>query len=304
MKPIAAIADFFHRPDGTVLFYEMGLVEFTYMRPILIPLAVLAALAAGSATAAEQVDIPQSDITLHGVLFRPEGAGPFPGVVALHGCESPLSRAGKLRAHLADWGERLAAAGLAVVFPDSFGSRGLRAQCRVVERKVRSEHERVADANAARRWLQGQPWTIKDRVSLVGWANGGMASLWAVRPRAGPPDGAPDFRSAIAFYPGCRRLGELAWSARVPTLILIGRADDWTAPAPCEQMVAGARGRSALASLVAYPGAYHEFDRPDFPVRELTGLAYTADGSGRAHIGTNAAARTGALARVPEWLMR
>jgi dienelactone hydrolase len=267
--------------------------------------AALAALATmTAATAAEQVDIAESDTTLHGVLFRPEGPGPFPGVVALHGCESLINRSGKIAPHFADWGEQLVAAGLAVVFPDSFGSRGLRTQCRVFERKVRSEHERVADADAARRWLQGQPWTIKNRVSVLGWANGGMASLWAVQPRAMPHDGAPDFRSAVAFYPSCRRLSDLAWSARVPTLVLIGKADDWTAPAPCEQMVAGARGRSALATLVVYPGAYHEFDRPDYPVRELTGLADTVDGSGRAHIGTNAAARMDALTRVPEWLTR
>ncbi len=277
------------------------------MRLILTLFAALAALATaavGTAAAAEQVDIPQSDTTLHGILFRPEGDGPFPGVVALHGCESLINRSGKMAAHFADWGERLVAAGLAVVFPDSFGSRGLRTQCRVFERKVRTEHERVADANAARRWLESQPWAIQDRVSVAGWANGAMASLWAVQPRATPRDGMADFRAAVAFYPGCRQLSELAWSARIPTLILIGRADDWTAPAPCEQMVAGARGRSALASLVVYQGAYHEFDRPDYPVRELTGLAYTADGSGRAHIGTNAAARTDALKRVPEWLLR
>jgi dienelactone hydrolase len=276
------------------------------MRLIVILCAGLAAYAATitSAAAAEQVDIPQADTMLHGILFRPEGAGPFPSVVALHGCESLIDRSGKMGTHLSDWGERLAAAGMAVVFPDSFGSRGLRAQCRVLERKVRSEVERVADANAARHWLQSQPWIIQDRVSLLGFANGGMASLWAVRPRAGPHETAPDFRSAVAFYPACRRLSELAWSARVPTLILIGKADDWSPPAPCEQMVAGAKGRSALASLVAYPGAYHEFDRRDFPVRELTGLAYTADGSGRAHIGTNPAARTDALMRVLEWLMR
>jgi dienelactone hydrolase len=271
---------------------------------IIVALATISAVSAGTAAAAEQVDIPQSDMTLHGVLFRPEGAGPFPSVVALHGCESLINRSGKMAPHFADWGERLVAAGLAVVFPDSFGSRGLRTQCRVSERKVRSEHERVADANAARLWLQSQPWTIKNRVSVVGWASGGMASLWAVQPHATPHDGVPDFRSAVAFYPGCRRLSDFAWSARIPTLILIGTADDWTAPALCEQMVAGARGRSALASLVAYPGAYHEFDRPDYPVRELTGLAYTADGSGRAHIGTNAAARVDALERVPEWLSR
>src|SRR5580692_11910185 len=148
------------------------------MRLILILWAALAgaAMVAGTAMAAEQVDIPQPDAPLHGILFRPEGAGPFPGVVALHGCESLVNRSGKMAPHLADWGERLAAAGLAVVFPDSFGSRGLRTQCRVAERKVRSEHERVADADAARRWLQGQPWTIKNRVSVLGWANDGEAS--------------------------------------------------------------------------------------------------------------------------------
>jgi len=258
----------------------------------------------GAADAAEQVDIPQADAALHGVLFRPEGPGPFPGVVALHGCESLINRSGKIVGRFADWGERLAAAGLAAIFPDSYGSRGLRAQCRVRERQIRTDHERVADANAARRWLQGQPWVAKDRVSLLGWASGAIASLWTVQPRLLPREDAPDFRSAVAFYPGCRRLNDHAWSARIPTLILIGRADDWTSPSSCEQMVAGARGRSARASLMVYPGAYHEFDRPDYPVREVTGLANTADGSGKAHIGTNAAARADALLRVTQWLKR
>ena len=256
------------------------------------------------AGAAEPVAIPHGEATLPGILFRPEGPGPFPAVVALHGCGGLVNRAGKIVGRFADWGERLAAAGVAVLFPDSFSSRGLSTQCRVRERKVRSSRERVADANAARRWLQSQPWTVKNRVSLIGWSNGAATSLWAVRPRASVRDGMPDFRSAVAFYPGCRRLGEMGWSARIPTLILIGRADDWTPASACEQMVAGARGRSAHASLMIYPGAYHEFDRPDYPLRELTGLANTADGSGKAHVGTNAAARADALVRVPQWLKR
>jgi dienelactone hydrolase len=129
------------------------------MRLIFILWAALASVAVvpGTAAAAEQVDIPQPDTMLHSILFRPEGAGPFPGVVALHGCESLVSRAGKMAPLLADWGERLAARGLAVIFPDSFGSRGLRTQCRVQERKVRSEHERVADANAARHCCKASP---------------------------------------------------------------------------------------------------------------------------------------------------
>jgi dienelactone hydrolase len=268
--------------------------------------ALFAAAVAGStgADAAEQVEIADGSTTLRSVLFRPEGAGPFPAVVALHGCGGLLNSSGKVVSRFADWGDQLAARGLAVLFPDSFASRGLANQCRVRERRVRSARERVADANAARRWLQGQEWSVKERVSVMGWSNGGIATLWATRPRAAPRDGLPDFRSAVAFYPGCRRLGDAAWSARIPTLIMIGRADDWTPAAACEQMVAGARGRSARATLITYPGAYHEFDRPNYPVRLLSGLAYSADGSGRAHVGTNPAARADALKRVPEWLAR
>jgi dienelactone hydrolase len=48
----------------------------------------MAFAAAGTAAAAEQVDIPLADMVLRGRLFQPEGAGPFPSVVALHECES------------------------------------------------------------------------------------------------------------------------------------------------------------------------------------------------------------------------
>jgi dienelactone hydrolase len=256
------------------------------------------------AGAAEPVEIPNGDATLRGFVFRPEGAGPFPSVVALHGCNGLLNSSGRIAGRFVDWGDRLAAAGIAVVFPDSFGSRGLGAQCRIRERRVRSARERVGDAYAARHWLQAQPWSAKNRVSLMGWSNGGITTLWAVRPRALVRDGQPDFRSAVAFYPGCQRLRDAAWSARVPTLILIGRLDDWTPAGACDQMVAGAHGRTARTTLITYPGAYHEFDRPNYSLRVLSGYARSADGSGRVHVGTNAAARADAIRRVPEWLKR
>jgi dienelactone hydrolase len=63
-----------------------------------------------------------------------------------------------------------------------------------------------------------------------------------------------------------------------------------------------ARGRGAFTSIITYPGAYHDFDRPNFPVRQRKGLAFTANGSGTAHLGTNEAARTDAITRVPQWL--
>ena len=130
------------------------------------------------------------------------------------------------------------------------------------------------------------------------------AALWTVRRTTAPHNDGADFRSAIALYPGCRRLRETAWSARVPTLILIGSVDDWTLASTCQQMVAGARGRSAHVQLVIYPDAHHEFDRANTPIRLRTGLVNTADPSGKAHGGTDPAARTDVFKRVPQWLAR
>jgi dienelactone hydrolase len=191
-----------------------------------------------------------------------------------------------------------------VLLPDSYGSRELGPQCRVnlKERRVLARRERVADVNASRQWLLQQPWVARDRISLIGWANGASALLWAVRPQSLSRSTEPDFRSAIAFYPDCRISSSLGWSTRVPTLLLIGAKDDVSSPSACRQVVEGARGRSALARIIVYPGAPHDFDRANLPLRAIAG----ADASlpERGHIGTDADARKDAQARVTEWLAR
>jgi dienelactone hydrolase len=268
----------------------------------LIGVAMLAT--PSTASNPEPVEIPQGGITLKAALYRPEGNGPFPAVVGLHACGGLHNHAGVPRARYNDWAQHLTKAGFAVLFPDSFGSRGLGPQCKVRNRTIRVDRERVADANAARLWLQSQPWVKPERVSLLGWSSGGVSALWTVRPHRGAKDGQRDFRSAVVFYPGCERLDATAWSARVPTLILAGAADDWNSVSSCEHMVAGARGRSARAVIVVYPDAYHDFDHPDRAVQVRSGYAFSVDGSGNVHTGTNPSARADALERVPRWLSR
>lgn len=259
---------------------------------------------AETAPAPEPVEIAHEGIKLKGFLYRPEGNGPFPAVVALHNCDGLAGRRTPFGRRYRDWGERLVSAGFVVLFPDSFGSRALGPQCNVGQRSMRSGRERVVDADAARHWLQQQAYVAADRVSLIGWANGGVAALWTVRPRAAKKEDKPDFRSAVAFYPGCRRLRDTAWSTRMPTLILIGAKDDWSPASACEQMVAGARGRTARAAITVYPGAHHDFDHPDLPLQQRNGIAFAGGGSGRVHVGTDPAARADALKRVAEWLAR
>jgi dienelactone hydrolase len=251
----------------------------------------------------ETVEFREGDLALQGLLFRPEGNGPFPAVVAMHNCAGLTDTLGATRTRYRDWAQQLVKMGFVVLFPDSYAPRGLGGQCGDRNQTIRADHERVADALAARRWLQQRSDVKGDHVSLLGWSNGATSVLWAVRPH-GKREDRGDFRSAIAFYPACRRLDTTAWSARIPTLILIGALDDWSSPQECERMVAGAKGRSARASIVVYPGAFHDFDHPSRPPQVRGGFAFSADGSGRIHSGTNATARADAQKRVSQWLER
>ena len=89
----------------------------------------------------------------------------------------------------------------------------------------------------------------------------------------------------------------------MPTLLLIGAKDDVSSPPACRQMIDGARGRSALARIVVYPGAYHDFDRANLPLHAMAGIADAAVPE-RGHLGTDAEARADSQKRVAEWLAR
>ena len=277
------------------------------MRSALVALAFVSALPAVSEraqAAPEAVDIRNGELTLHATLFKPEGPGPFPAVVGLHSCEGLNNTSGTLSSRYRDWAERLNKAGFVILFPDSYSSRNMgNNQCRT-RSSLRTDRERMGDAYAARKWLQAQSYVKLEHISLLGWANGGIGVLWTVRPRARVRDDKPDFRSAVAMYPGCRKLDTAAWAARIPTLILIGNADDVVSSRACEQMVAGSRGRSARVKIVVYPGAYHDFDHPNRAIQQRSGYTFSTDGTGKVHTGTNAAARADALRRVPQWLAR
>ena len=230
------------------------------------------ALAAGNP---EAVDIPQKESgRLKALLFRPDGQGPFPAVVGLHNCTGLSNSRRRRRRALPRLGraprqERLRRAAarqqrLARHRQPVQRARPLAAHRPRAGGRCRCGARLAAGASLgrARPRLAARLVERRDRRALDG----------ARAAAACGEGGSPDFRSAVALYPGCRRLSNAAWSARVPTLILIGRADDQASAATCQQMVAGARGRSARVEIHVYPGAHHDFDHPSRPLQMRTGL--------------------------------
>jgi dienelactone hydrolase len=65
------------------------------------------------------------------------------------------------------------------------------------------------------------------------------------------------FRAAIAYYTYC---DILMATVAVPSLILIGEADERNPVEMCRQMVARARSDGAPLTLTVYPGVHDNFD--------------------------------------------
>jgi dienelactone hydrolase len=240
-----------------------------------------------------------------GWLFRPPGVGPFPAVIALHGCAGLYGKGGDLAPRHRDWAERLVKLGFVVLLPDSFSPRGVDEICSRKPQPVRSGYERPRDAYGALQYVQGLPFVRPEAVALLGWSNGGMTvlSAMAANTHARPPGLAHDFHLAIAFYPGCGpTLDRSDWAPPVaPVHILIGEKDDWTPAAECSELVQRVQATGGPVDLIVYPDAFHDFDDPVMPVHVRQNVASTA--SGRATIGKNPAARADAIERVSRLLL-
>ncbi|MEI2559123.1 hypothetical protein V8939_18675, partial [Acinetobacter pittii] len=69
-------------------------------------------LAGGEAGAQTRVSFPNSaGVEIVGRLFLPAGSGPFPAVIALHGCGGSNNSRGELVRRERDWADRWVAAG-------------------------------------------------------------------------------------------------------------------------------------------------------------------------------------------------
>jgi dienelactone hydrolase len=245
---------------------------------------------------------PTSPQEITAVMVRPDGAGPFPAVVQLHGCAG-------VEATSYRWARWFADHGYVAVIVDSFTARAGRPDCKTGpdEPPVTA---RLDDAFGALRYLQSLPFVRADRVAAVGWSQGAVYALAVINgpslDRAktrGVAIPIPGYAAAIGFYADCHSL--IAEQVIRPLLVLIGSADDWTPAVKCEQMATAMRSRGADVTLVVYPGAYHYFDVDGQRLEVLAGVENdnTPTGLGATVAYQRAAARD-AYVQVERFLAR
>ena len=144
---------------------------------------------------------PGTPQRIEGKLYKPDGRGPFPALVLLHGCQGVVRQT-------QTWAHWLRERGYVALVTDSFGPRNDPADCKGGDDSGPST-ARFDDAIGALRYLQAQPFVIPDRVASFGWSQGGLFAMSVINgptlerarargvtlPRAG-------YAAAIAMYPG------------------------------------------------------------------------------------------------------
>src|SRR5262245_1770721 len=108
---------------------------------------------------------------IQGYLAKPDGAGPFPAVIGLHGCAGMHDTT---KQRLAD---ELVSWGYVILLVDSFATRGIEQACTGGSFFARAG-KRPSDAYGALAFLARQSFVDPQRVAAVGFSQGGWATLW------------------------------------------------------------------------------------------------------------------------------
>lgn len=245
-----------------------------------LALTAIAAPAVAQKVQVEAVEFPSRDgkTEVKGYVFKAEDApATAPAVVMMHGRSGAYSSLAKgeydaatLSARHKAWGRLLARRGYVALMVDDFGPVGYPGGFKAGTYKDRPAvvdevAYRPLHAYGALRYLQQRPDVDGTHVALLGWSNGGSATLAAMADDKPGDMRRIGFRVGVALYPGCglkKRFAKDGYRPYNPVRVFIGTADEEVSPTLCEKLVARAREKGGDITLTTFKGATHSYDTP------------------------------------------
>ena len=204
-------------------------------------------------------------------LLLPEGEGPFPVAIQMHGCGGKK----KLQAR---WAAVARSAGWAVVVVDSFAHRGisqLAAYATVCTGLQLWGRERAGDLFAMMEWARQQPWADARRIVVAGWSHGAWTTLDAMSMQPGaamtkaarmadiPDEPFAGVVGAFLLYPW-QGIGAMAPRAGlridVPIRAIVGTKDSVVGGKGVIRTLTNMKTPSSPIAVEVFEGATHAFD--------------------------------------------
>ncbi|MEQ8967463.1 MAG: dienelactone hydrolase family protein [Azospirillaceae bacterium] len=219
----------------------------------------------------------------HGRLFLPPPEAreaPMPAVVLVHGAGGVIGR------REPTYARQFAAMGFAAIVVDAFAARRDLATGFVDRLLSITETMLVADAYGALDYLAAREDVDGDRVALIGFSYGAMASVFAVYDQVAEAvaPGGPRFAAHAAFYGPCIARFEDPATTGAPVIMLAGTEDAIVDPERCAEIADDLDEAGSRVRQVWYDGAYHQWDGsfagPRPIGRNLAPCSLSVDGSG------------------------
>jgi len=229
-------------------------------------------------------------VTLAGELRLPKPTtDKVPAIVLVHG-------SGGLSASPDAWAREFNSIGIAAFILDSFAGRGIVST--VSDQSQLHSLAMIVDAYRALTLLAEHPRIDRDRIGVIGFSKGAVASVYSSNRRFrqlyGPP--GVEFAAHIGLYTPCNvAYRDDEKTTGKPIRLFHGIADDYVAIGPCRDYAARLRQAGADIALTEYPDAYHAYDNPAYatplklPAAQTTRSCFLTEGDGGAILN----ARTG-----------
>jgi carboxymethylenebutenolidase len=210
---------------------------------------MLLAISAFGATSKE-VTYKSGDETVRGILYTPEGKGPFPGIVVIHEWWG-----------LNDWvkeqASKLAGEGYAALAIDLYRGKVATTpdEAHEIMRGV-PEDRAKRDLKAAFQFLASQPNVKPDRIGAIGWCMGGGYALDLALEE-------PKLAADVINYGHLATDPAALSKINAPILGLFGALDRGIPPADVKKFGEALDKLGKKADITIYPDAGHGFENPN-----------------------------------------
>lgn len=216
--------------------------------------------------------------TVRMAIYKPDGKGPFPGLVLFHQCGG-LGSSRRPNQSMLDWAKEAVSRGYAVLLIDNLGPRGVDTVCYGPKGGVNFARG-VKDALQAAEHLRKFDFVDKKRVALAGYSWGAMVGVLASGKHWGTTLAGPGerFDATVSFYPGCFTIKPPSGQQYEivqpdidrPLLVLMGEVDTETPPSVCIPKLGAAKAAGTPVEWHSYPQTTHCWD-----CRQLDGFSKT-----------------------------
>lgn len=218
---------------------------------------------------AETLDARITRLSPHFTVVRPEGDGPFPVILMMHGCGGP-------RPFIRDMARVAAEAGAAAIVVDSYTPRRISraaAYATVCTGARLQGRERAGDLYAALAWARRQDWADPDRAAAIGWSHGSWTIMDALALRSGaemaratglsdlPDEPLEGLRATLLVYPYANVgsfAGRRAWRFAPESTAIVVEHD--YVVGPTRGALERQRAHGAPLDILFFDGATHAFE--------------------------------------------